>query len=163
MLVHDFPTSSIEFFDLTHKLADDFDIYLLDFPGYGLSDKPPEPYVYSLYDDARLLVHTITEVWQLTGFRLLTHDRVSSVGMITLGMLAEADPPSLPVDLILTKAPAAFFEFGHVATTLLILRSTQLLTSPERTVTAATSRAILNLRRPQRGGYGGVAGRRTLV
>jgi MFS family permease len=39
--------------------------------------------------------------------------------------------------------PVALFEFGNVATTLLILRSTQLLTSPQRTVTAATSLAIL--------------------
>ncbi|GBG37367.1 MFS transporter [Mycobacterium montefiorense] len=39
--------------------------------------------------------------------------------------------------------PVALFEFGNIATTLLILRSTQLLTSPERTVTAATSLAIL--------------------
>jgi MFS family permease len=39
--------------------------------------------------------------------------------------------------------PVALFEFGNVATTLLILRSTQLLTSTQRTVTAATSLAIL--------------------
>lgn len=39
--------------------------------------------------------------------------------------------------------PVALFEFGNVATTLLILRSTELLTSPGRTVTAATSLAIL--------------------
>jgi MFS family permease len=39
--------------------------------------------------------------------------------------------------------PVALFEFGDVATTLLILRSTQLLTSPQRTVTAATALAIL--------------------
>jgi MFS family permease len=39
--------------------------------------------------------------------------------------------------------PVALFEFGNVATTLLILRSTQLLTSPQRTVTVATSLAIL--------------------
>lgn len=39
--------------------------------------------------------------------------------------------------------PVALFEFGNVATTLLILRATQLLTSPQRTVTAATSLAIL--------------------
>lgn len=104
VLVHGFPTSSIDFFDLTHELGDDFDIYLLDFPGYGLSDKPPEPYVYSLYDDARLLVHAITDVWKLTEFRMLTHDRGSSVGMIALGMLAALDPPALPADLIVTNA-----------------------------------------------------------
>ena len=104
VLVHGFPTSSIDFYGLAGELGSEFDIYLLDFPGYGLSDKPPEPYVYSLYDDARLLVHAITTVWKLTDFRLLTHDRGSSVGMIALGMLAALDPPAVPVDLILTNA-----------------------------------------------------------
>ena len=104
VLVHGFPTSSIDYFALAGELSVEFDIYLLDFPGYGLSDKPPEPYVYSLYDDARLLVHAITQVWQLTEYRILTHDRGSSVGMIALGMLGTQDPPVVPVDLILTNA-----------------------------------------------------------
>jgi pimeloyl-ACP methyl ester carboxylesterase len=99
VLVHGFPTSSIDYFALTRELGAEFDIYLLDFPGYGLSDKPPEPYVYSLYDDARLLVHAIADVWALTDYRMLTHDRGSSVGMIALGML-----PTAPADLILTNA-----------------------------------------------------------
>jgi pimeloyl-ACP methyl ester carboxylesterase len=97
--VHGFPTSSIDFFALARELGSEFDIFVLDFPGYGLSDKPPEPYVYSLYDDARLLVHAITEVWQLGEYRMLTHDRGSSVGMIALDMLA-----SPPLDVILTNA-----------------------------------------------------------
>ena len=59
--VHGFPTASIDYFALTRELADEFDIFLLDFPGYGLSDKPPAPHVYSLYDDARLLIHAITD------------------------------------------------------------------------------------------------------
>ncbi|OBH47165.1 alpha/beta fold hydrolase [Mycobacterium mantenii] len=104
VLVHGFPTSSIDYFALASELSAEFDIYLLDFPGYGLSDKPPEPYVYSLYDDARLLVHAIIEVWKLTEYRMLTHDRGSSVGMIALGMLAAQDPPAVPLDLILTNA-----------------------------------------------------------
>lgn len=104
VLVHGFPTSSIDYFALADELSTDFDIYLLDFPGYGLSDKPPEPYVYSLYDDARLLAHAITHVWGLTEYRMLTHDRGSSVGMIAAGMLAAQDPPAAPVDLILTNA-----------------------------------------------------------
>ena len=104
VLVHGFPTSSIDYFALASELSSEFDIYLLDFPGYGLSDKPPEPYVYSLYDDARLLVHAITQVWKLTEYRMLTHDRGSSVGMIAVGMLAAQDPSAVPVDLILTNA-----------------------------------------------------------
>lgn len=101
--VHGFPTSSIDYSALTRELADDFDIYLLDFPGYGLSDKPPAPYVYSLYDDARLLVHAITEVWRLRDYRMITHDRGSSVGIIAVNMLTAAMPESAPIDLIVTN------------------------------------------------------------
>ncbi|UGT93089.1 alpha/beta hydrolase [Mycobacterium ostraviense] len=104
VLVHGFPTSSIDYFGLAGELGSDFDIFVLDFPGYGLSDKPSAPYVYSLYDDARLLVHAITRVWQLTEFRMLTHDRGSSVGMIALGMLAGEDQPALPLDVVITNA-----------------------------------------------------------
>jgi pimeloyl-ACP methyl ester carboxylesterase len=104
VLVHGFPTSSIDYFALAGELGSEFDMFVLDFPGYGLSDKPPAPHVYSLYDDARLLVYAITQVWKLTEFRMLTHDRGSSVGMIALEMLAAQDPPAVPVDLVLTNA-----------------------------------------------------------
>ena len=59
--VHGFPTSSIDFFALTRELGSEFEIFVLDFAGFGLSEKPPSPYVYSLYDDARLLLHMIGE------------------------------------------------------------------------------------------------------
>lgn len=100
--VHGFPTSGIDYFALAKELGEEFEIFTLDFPGYGLSDKPPEPHVYSLYDDARLLVHAITEEWNLTEYRMITHDRGSSVGMIALGLLAEKS--LLPIDLIITNA-----------------------------------------------------------
>ncbi|MHA7652430.1 alpha/beta fold hydrolase [Mycobacterium sp. ML4] len=99
--VHGFPTSSIDYYPLARELKDEFEIFALDFPGYGVSDKPPEPYVYSLYDDARLLVHAITQVWRLTDYRMITHDRGCSVGMIAIGLLAEKS--SLPADLIITN------------------------------------------------------------
>ncbi len=102
--VHGFPTSSIDFYPLTRELSGDFEIFVLDFPGYGLSDKPTEPYVYSLYDDARLLVHAITEVWNLTDYRMVTHDRGSSVGMIALDMLTSEHPGAVPADVIMTNA-----------------------------------------------------------
>jgi pimeloyl-ACP methyl ester carboxylesterase len=102
--VHGFPTSSIDYFALTRELGSEFEIFLLDFPGYGFSDKPPAPYRYSLYDDARLLLHAITRVWMLERYVMLTHDRGSSVGMIALSMLAAEDPSSLPGEVILTNA-----------------------------------------------------------
>lgn len=104
VFVHGFPTSSIDFRGLTVELGADFDIVTVDFPGYGLSEKPPAPYRYSLYDDARLLVHLITEEWRLGDYRIVTHDRGSSVGIIALAMLAETHPANMPADLFLTNA-----------------------------------------------------------
>ncbi len=100
--VHGFPTSSIDYYALSEELRSEFDIYTLDFPGYGLSDKPPSPHVYSLYDDARLLVHAITDVWRLTDYLMLTHDRGSSVGMIALDLLTSQD--AAPSGVIMTNA-----------------------------------------------------------
>ena len=102
--VHGFPTSSVDFYPLAQELSDEFDIFVLDFPGYGLSDKPPAPYVYSLYDDLRLLEHAITEVWNLTDYRMVTHDRGSSVGMIALDMLSGEHPGAVPADFVMTNA-----------------------------------------------------------
>ena len=102
--VHGFPTSSIDYYALTRELGGEFEFFVVDFPGYGLSAKPRAPYAYSLYDDARLLVHAITERWGLTDYRMITHDRGSSVGMITLGMLADRPGRELPTDVFLTNA-----------------------------------------------------------
>lgn len=102
--VHGFPTSSIDYRALAVELGADFEIFTLDFPGYGLSGKPPHPYVYSLYDDARLLVHAITEIWGLSDYRMITHDRGSSVGMIALAMLADHRAGALPAEVFLTNA-----------------------------------------------------------
>lgn len=102
--VHGFPTSSIDYYALAGELSGEFDIYTLDFPGYGLSGKPAHPHVYSLYDDARLLVHAISHVWQLGEYRMITHDRGSSVGMIALGMLADHGAEALPRDVFVTNA-----------------------------------------------------------
>lgn len=101
--VHGFPTSSFDFAQLTRQLGGEFDIHLLDFPGYGLSDKPPAPYEYSLYDDARLLVHAITERWGLRDYTMLTHDRGDSVGMVALELLTAEHPGSLPAQLVITN------------------------------------------------------------
>ncbi len=102
--VHGFPTSSIDYYALVAELGTEFDIFTLDFPGYGLSGKPPQPYTYSLYDDARLLIHAITQVWGLGEYRMITHDRGSSIGMITLAMLADQDTAKLPTDVFITNA-----------------------------------------------------------
>jgi pimeloyl-ACP methyl ester carboxylesterase len=134
--VHGFPTASIDFHALTRELDADFDIYLLDFPGYGLSDKPSAPYVYSLYDDARLLVHAITHLWQLTDYTMLTHDRGTSVGMIALSMFAAVADASPPSEVIFTNANiylplANLTGFQKALLDPTVARSTARATTPE--------------------------------
>jgi pimeloyl-ACP methyl ester carboxylesterase len=134
--VHGFPTASIDFYSLTRELHADFDIYLLDFPGYGLSEKPAAPYVYSLYDDARLLIHAITTLWQLEDYTLLTHDRGTSVGMIALSMFADLEDASPPANVILTNANiylplANLTGFQKALLDPTVARSTARATTPE--------------------------------
>lgn len=57
-------------------------------------------------------------------------------GRLDLGALRNAG-------MLRALVPVALFEFGNIATTLLILRVTQLLTTSHRSVAAATSVAIL--------------------
>ncbi|BBX44108.1 alpha/beta hydrolase [Mycobacterium cookii] len=134
--VHGFPTASIDFFALTRELGAEFDIFLLDFPGYGLSDKPVAPYVYSLYDDARLLVHAITNVWQLDDYIMLTHDRGTSIGMIALPMFSAQQDANPPAEVIFTNANiylplANLTGFQKALLDPTVARSTARATTPE--------------------------------
>ncbi|OBK40075.1 hydrolase [Mycobacterium sp. 1245111.1] len=134
--VHGFPTASIDFLALTRELGADFDIHLLDFPGYGLSDKPAAPYVYSLYDDARLLVHAIMTHWQLSDYMMLTHDRGSSVGMIALSIFDDLEDANPPREVIFTNANiylplANLTGFQRALLDPTVARSTARATTPE--------------------------------
>jgi pimeloyl-ACP methyl ester carboxylesterase len=134
--VHGFPTASIDFLALTRELGADFDIYLLDFPGYGLSDKPAAPYVYSLYDDARLLVQAIATHWQLSDYMMLTHDRGTSIGMIALTMFDDLEDASPPSEVIFTNANiylplANLTGFQKALLDPTVARSTARATTPE--------------------------------
>ncbi|MGB6209571.1 MFS transporter, partial [Mycobacterium sp.] len=60
----------------------------------------------------------------------------SSARRLDLGALRDAGA-------LRALVPVLLFEFGNLATTLLILRATQLLTSPQRSVAMATTLAIL--------------------
>src|SRR4051812_7642154 len=61
LLVHGFPTSSIDWFDVVDGLAQHHRVCLLDFPGFGFSDKP-QGERYTLQRDAELLDHYLSEV-----------------------------------------------------------------------------------------------------
>lgn len=86
LMIHGYPTSSFDFHELVDLLDDDYYVVALDTPGYGLSDKPKEGFVYSLFDDALLVEHYVTEGLGLDSFAMLTHDKGNSVGLAFLDL-----------------------------------------------------------------------------
>jgi pimeloyl-ACP methyl ester carboxylesterase len=93
VMVHGFPTSSFDFRGLALELQADFRICTLDFPGYGVSDKPAAGYRYTLADDAQLLWHFVTETVPLKEFVLFSHDRGDSVALNFLQLYQAATNP----------------------------------------------------------------------
>ena len=89
VMVHGFPTSSFDFRLPARDLSADYRVCMLDFPGYGLSDKPTS-YRYTLADDAKLLWKFVSDVVPLKEFVLLSHDRGDSVALSFL-QLYQAD------------------------------------------------------------------------
>lgn len=73
-LVHGFPTSSIDWFDVSAQLSTRYRVCMLDFPGYGFSDKP-RGWGYSLRRDAELLDHYLAEVVGAESVVMVAHDR----------------------------------------------------------------------------------------
>ena len=94
LMVHGFPTSSLDFAPLIAELKTDFRVCTLDFPGYGLSDKPVAGYKYTLADDAKLLWTFVTKTVPMREFVLLSHDRGDSVALNFLQLYqADTTPP----------------------------------------------------------------------
>jgi pimeloyl-ACP methyl ester carboxylesterase len=81
VLVHGFPTSSIDWFEVAERLSDRYRVCTMDFPGFGFSDKPLG-WGYSLTRDAEVLEHYVADVLGLESMILFAHDRGSSVAMI---------------------------------------------------------------------------------
>lgn len=77
LVLHGFPTCSFDWRHVLPALSADRRVVLLDFPGFGLSDKPDIRYGIRLYADAAQAV-----VGAVGGerFALLTHDMGDTVG-----------------------------------------------------------------------------------
>jgi pimeloyl-ACP methyl ester carboxylesterase len=81
VLVHGFPTCSIDWFEVAERLSAGYRVCALDFPGYGFSDKP-RGWGYSLRRDAELLDHYLAEVVGAESAVMVAHDRGDSVALI---------------------------------------------------------------------------------
>ena len=81
VLVHGFPTSSIDWFEVAEPLSERYRVCAMDFPGFGFSDKPLG-WGYSLTRDAEVLEYYVAEVLGLESMILYAHDRGSSVALV---------------------------------------------------------------------------------
>ena len=80
-LVHGFPTCSIDWFEVAERLSPRYRVCMLDFPGFGFSDKP-RGWGYSLRRDAELLDHYLTQIVGARSVVMVAHDRGDSVALI---------------------------------------------------------------------------------
>jgi pimeloyl-ACP methyl ester carboxylesterase len=102
LLVHGFPTSSIDWFDIADRLSERFRLCALDFPGYGFSDKPRE-WGYSLERDAELIEFYIADVLGVDTLTLMAHDRGDSVALLHAARCAEGRSRARLEHLVLTN------------------------------------------------------------
>jgi pimeloyl-ACP methyl ester carboxylesterase len=90
LLIHGYYLNSYDFRDMAQLLQDKYFVCVLDFPGFGFSDKPQDHYSYMIKDDARLVDYFVRDVVGLTRFSMLAHDRGGSVLLAFLGDYLDA-------------------------------------------------------------------------
>ena len=93
LIVHGFPNSSFDFYELIPRLEKDFYIAALDFPGSGFSDKPLDGFSYMLAENAQILDYFVTDIVQFDDFAMFTHDRGVSIGLAFLGNYLDNPDP----------------------------------------------------------------------
>jgi pimeloyl-ACP methyl ester carboxylesterase len=103
VLVHGFPTSSIDWFDAAERLSSTFRVCAPDFPGYGFSDKPLG-WGYTLARDAELLGFYLSEIVGAESAIVVAHDRGDSVALIHAARCADRSCPVVLDHLLLTNA-----------------------------------------------------------
>src|SRR4051812_10508066 len=77
LILHGFPSCSFDWSPVLPELRAQRDVVVLDFVGFGLSDKPDQRYSLRNYADG---VEAVAAHFGLTEVDLLTHDMGDSVG-----------------------------------------------------------------------------------
>jgi pimeloyl-ACP methyl ester carboxylesterase len=88
LLIHGWPTSSIDWFGVAGQLSARFRVCALDFPGYGFSDKP-HGWGYSLGRDEELVEFYLAEVIGAQAGVVVAHDRGDSVALLHAARCAD--------------------------------------------------------------------------
>jgi pimeloyl-ACP methyl ester carboxylesterase len=103
LLIHGWPTCSIDWFGVASQLSARFRVCALDFPGYGFSDKPPG-WGYSLARDEELIEYYIAEVIGAKAGVVVAHDRGDSVALLHAARCAEGRSAMRLQHLVLSNA-----------------------------------------------------------
>jgi pimeloyl-ACP methyl ester carboxylesterase len=88
LLIHGWPTSSIDWLDVAGLLSARYRVCALDFPGYGFSAKP-RGWGYSLSRDAELIEFYLAEVVGAEAGVVVAHDRGDSVALLHAARCAD--------------------------------------------------------------------------
>jgi pimeloyl-ACP methyl ester carboxylesterase len=102
LLIHGWPTCSIDWFDVAEQLSARFRVCALDFPGYGFSDKPPG-WGYSLTRDAELVEFYLSEVIRAEAGVIVGHDRGDSVALLYAARHAQGNSAMRLEHLVLSN------------------------------------------------------------
>jgi pimeloyl-ACP methyl ester carboxylesterase len=102
LLVHGFPTSSVDWFEAAYALAGDHRVCVLDFPGFGFSDKP-QGHRYRLELDRDLVEHYLSVVLGVESVAVVAHDRGDSVTLALVDHIASGSSPIRIERLVLTN------------------------------------------------------------
>jgi len=80
LMVHGFPTSSIDWCDVAGDLSATHRVCVLDLPGFGFSDKPAGE-AFTLRRDSELLAYYVEEILGASTGAVVAHDRGDSVAL----------------------------------------------------------------------------------
>jgi pimeloyl-ACP methyl ester carboxylesterase len=80
LMVHGFPTSSLDWQDVVGELSASYRVCVLDLPGFGFSDKPKGER-YTLHRDSELLGYYLVEILGAQEGAVVAHDRGDSVAL----------------------------------------------------------------------------------
>jgi pimeloyl-ACP methyl ester carboxylesterase len=100
LMVHGFPTSSIDWRDVVGELTASHRVCVLDLPGFGFSDKPKDE-SYTLHRDSELVRYYLAEILGAHTGAVVAHDRGDSVALTfarrcPAGETASSSSPDAP-------------------------------------------------------------------
>ncbi|ORA39313.1 alpha/beta fold hydrolase [Mycobacterium aquaticum] len=102
LMVHGFPTSSIDWQDVVGELSTDYRVCVLDLPGFGFSDKPKGE-DYTLRRDSELLGYYLVDVLGTHEAAVVAHDRGDSVALAFAHRCATGQTPFAVSNLVLSN------------------------------------------------------------